>query len=674
MELIRFGYELRHRRQGYTSVPLAECSEPRRQVRLGRLPALTFGTCFGAFLGIGVICTVWAPQPPDTGGGGTIPDDAYCTRIERAPDHVKVQLALGTPPRIVTALFRPDRVVERGAAALRIFSTRSVESSTLKCDGLQYNCSDALLLTRGTAGTASAVVVNFTYVNYEYEEAIGGLAADVLRLQAEFNVMRGARYWVTASHLCFDPVGGDLYADTDGALAATYTADGGLVTQASALVRVDADLVRDSAPHAAHRAGTCAGTSGELTNVDVFPLHGAYEAAYLALQDHLLYESEPTAVGSRRSVAELGYLCAGAVPWMQHAYHLYLLDCRALNSCRSGPSLPWRRVTTNSLRMYYRSDGTVHIWMKHAPALDAMPGLHEPVDAITIGVVRLALISLVAATIWIRSNRYSSAPQWLYRHCVAIANCVDAPKTAQQIAANALPISEDAALGLTCMLARGAVLLWRRDLLLADDQGRVVVLEYIACVLSILHWIARYWILEPNLLQMIAGGRHHEGPGPLTRLGGSSAIIDGSMAVLLVYTRTPLLVSDGGFDATARLLTGVLLALVCLQRAVYGACCCAVLLESSWEQMLQATDAYRNLLIGGMLFWLWHVLAIGVALADVVSSPMAMGLMRAQVGDRTPLNVCVYATLAALGIPRMLKHSVQMLHWRDKTEDPPDGE
>ena len=69
---------------------------------------------------------------------------AYC--VQRKADHVVVELALGTPPRIVRALFRPDLAVPRGYRALRVFSPRTVESESLFCHGeTMQNCTDTLL-------------------------------------------------------------------------------------------------------------------------------------------------------------------------------------------------------------------------------------------------------------------------------------------------------------------------------------------------------------------------------------------------------------------------------------------------------------------------------------------------------------------------------------------------
>ena len=511
-------------------------------------------------------------------------------------------------------------------------------------------------MSRGTSSRIDIMSVDFDYVNHNVEEASYGMAKYYMNLEAEISVMVGARYWLTTTHLCVDPQPAPL-SSTEGALRATFDEHSQLVTEASALVRLDKNLVNDAMAHAAHRTGVCANTSGELTTVVLFPPAAALEHHYLDLADLTLYESEPAAVGTRRLVAELGYMCAMGVEWMAHAYKLWLLDCSALHRCRAGPSLPWRRVTTNEMRMHYVSESEAYFWFEPRQMLRSMPGLHEADSALAISIVKLALITLVAATIWIRADRATSAADWLYRHCVEIAHCVEA--TAAHYGASTMSVSEDAVLGFLCIVARGGVVLWLRDVLREDDQLRVVVVEIVGTSLSLVHWTARYLLIQPNVFQMSGVRSHHD--DPLTRLGGSSAVVDGAMGVLVLYARTPLIVNDGGFDATARLLTGTLLALVSLQRSLFALCCCSVLIEASREGMLVQNNEYVAMLLFGIVFWTLQISSIAVALSDLVATPMAGGMMRAQNGDRVPIICVVFLVIVALGMPRLMRTCVKLV-------------
>ena len=92
---------------------------------------------------------------------------------------------------------------------------------------------------------------------------------------------------------------------------------------------------------------------------------------------------------------------------------------------------------------------------------------------------------------------------------------------------------------------------WRIDTLQHDNQSRAAVFQLVAGGLSLLQWFTRYFILQRQC------------ESPLTKLGGSTAMIDAATAVMLAFSEPPLLVSSlGRFDPTARLLTAMLLTIV----------------------------------------------------------------------------------------------------------------
>ena len=362
----------------------------------------------------------------------------------------------------------------------------------------------------------------------------------------------------------------------------------------------------------------------------------------------------PAAIGERRLVVELGYTCAGAVSWLAHARSLYLLDCVTFQACRSDPALPWRRVAASAMRAHY-SAGAALLWFEHLSELEDLPGLESDPDIVAVGVLKLALITLVAATIWIRSDRASSTGHWLYRHCVERIPLVKGGPSAPSV--HPVNVIEDCLLGLACVLARATLVWWRFETLLEVAQTRVACLEVTAAALSLAHWVARHWLIQPTVLAIKA----NTDDGATWRLGGSSAIVDGSMAVMLVYTSAPLLVSDGGFDLTARLLTGVLVVIIALQRVMYACACCAVLLGAVWSGMHSADWSMCVLLALSVLMWLLQATAIAAATADLAATPMAVGLTRALLGSQQVVAVNVLCTLHALGIPQMLKGATALL-------------
>ena len=212
--------------------------------------ALSYRVAGALALCVGLACTFFPPLARDVVVGGVVPDEAHCVRVQRKADHVVVELALGTPPRIVRALFRPDLAVPRGYRALRVFSPRTVESESLFCHGeTMQNCTDTLLVTRGPNGDMQKAVVELEYTNHLLEESKGGAARYRLMLEGELLAMQETRYWLSATHLCFDaspaPFGAD--ADVDAALVTTVGANGALMAEADAIARLEESLF--------HRAG-----------------------------------------------------------------------------------------------------------------------------------------------------------------------------------------------------------------------------------------------------------------------------------------------------------------------------------------------------------------------------------------------------------------------------------
>ena len=631
-----------------------EWEVPPLRHQLGRAPrtAITFGHAF--FVAVGLLCCLAPPAPQTSAVGEPFAETAFCMRAQRRPDYVQVQLALGTPARIVPALFRPDRVVPRGAEALRVFSPRAVESTTLRCNG--SSCFDTVLASQGTSASYRVVTVGMTYVNQDVEEAAYGVARYHLRLEAEVSAVEGARYWLTATHLCVDPSPAPL-GDTTSALRARVDGRGDLVVTARALAGLAAQVLHGAAVRDAWHAGLCTNGTDSLGVVTLFPPTAAVEQLHLALADVALYEYEPSAVSRRRSVVELGTRCASGVASMSRPYDRWRLDCDALRRCWDEPSLPWRRVATNDMRAHYVGAGEVYFWFQRRSLLDAMPGLHEARAALAIGVAKLALISLVAATIWIRVDRETSAPTWLYRHCVETAHCVQG--LASRHASVAVSVSEDAALGLLCVAARACVVVWWTAVLVEDGQSRVALVETVASALSLLHWSARHLAMKPNMFQ--TSGSRDRNNDPLTRLGGSSAVVDGVMGVLVMHARTPLLASEGGFDATARLLTGTMLVIVSLERALFSLCCCSVIVEARDRYVIRIGEDYRLLLLSSSVFWALQIGSIAVAVADLVATPIAASVMRAQVGDSMATVVVIFLLLVALGTTRLLSTCVDLV-------------
>ena len=649
-----------------TDVKQPEC-RPGVKRPLGFLPSVTFVVSYIVFLAVGVFCAITPPKASDSVAGEKVPASSNCYRIKRHANFVTVEYAMGSPTRRVQVLLRLDKVVGANDQSVRIFTERLMESKTFQCASDNAMCYDTVLLTNGNANADIAqYVLQFEYTNPTVEQYTAGSIAKSLGLAGEMFAAVGYRYYLSSTHLCVSRDENAPLADITGSLLTRVDANGHLQTDATAIAAVPKTLLGHSALYTAYMASECIGL---LNNVAFLPLSAASETSYLALADTNLYETEPEQVSQRRRLVELGQTCATTLPFYERAYSLYDIDCsNAYATCRTTPSLPFRRISALSLRAHYTADGTkAYFWFAQDGTLETLPGLADSYDAVWLSIIKLALIVLAAAVMWVRSDRVTSSSHWLYRHCIQTANCV--PYSAPSLKPSS--VIEDAFLGLVAICARYFVALWRLPGLSSDHQSRCIIFEVIASIVSLTNWVMRYWVIDPALPDLIGG--INDGKGPLSRLGGSMAIADASSAVLLAFAEPPLLLSGiSRFDNTARLLTGLLISLVTLHRCLFACCCNAIILEAHDAGRLVSSTAYRWLLYIALVSWIYQTVTLAVGLVDLVVTPMAFGIGRGVIGNDSMVVVALFLCLVNSSLPRLLHTCVRL--WDDRVESRKGGE
>ena len=658
MDLTRM---LRQRKQAYVGVGVTQPScedggtEATRNIRLGYLPALVFACTFAAYIFLGIVCVLTPPAATNAVADVPISDTAVCWRAARHSDYVSVEIGVGSPGRRLKVLMRWDRVVEAPTSPLRLFSERVMESRTMQCVGVNTSCNDAILGNRGGPNTGfSRLVAEFDYTNPTIERSTYSVAGYQLRLDGEMYMMAGYKYWLTSTHVCFDQSADDPPSSTSGALRATITS-GYVVAQSTALAHVSVDILGSSYAREATVNFLCDNTTlGSVGTVEILPVAASTEQAYLALSDQKLYESEPSEVSTRRKLVELGTACVQALPWYSREYNLYLLDCNnALATCRPSASLPFRRISTLDFYAHYGTSGTVVYHFEKSPTLATLPGLQSTADAVALSIVKLVLVLMAAALVWMRSDRVTSKPHWLYRHCIQAAHCVRIPN------ADVSSVVEDATLGLAAVISRFAVAMWRIDTLQYDSQSRVCIFELVASAASFVHWIARYWMIDPWLPDIVNG--KSDGRGPLTRLGGSSAVVDTNCAVLLAFSEPPMLISAvGRFDPTARLLIGILISMVSLPRCLFSVACCSILWEAGALGKARIEMGFSIMLLLSIGFWVLQIMALSIAVNDLVVIPLGFSIARGIVGDATWATIALSLGLVTSGTPRLLNSCVRL--------------
>ena len=164
-----------------------------------------------------------------------------------------------------------------------------------------------------------------------------------------------------------------------------------------------------------------------------------------------------------------------------------------------------------------------------------LPRLEQPASAIGFAVLKVFLLLLAAAIVFIRIAPVEQSLQ-LYLTCCVKAHCGEA-MNASHCPDFRLGIFEDAFIGLVAVAARIGASVCQRAPWPMTNRERATA-EILACVLSLCMWFSRYFLIDST-------------ESPLVLLGGSTALIDASSAVLLAFSEPPLLVSSmGRFDPT----------------------------------------------------------------------------------------------------------------------------
>lgn len=671
--------DCRHRRSPpdnsgllYAAVPIGDTADSDFQSKryastiLSIVPGLLFLVSLLAYIVSGAVCALVPPSPTVSFGDHVIPDTSRCVRVSRHADYATTDISIGTPVKTLRLLLRLDMVNIRTRSLglymntntnMRLFSSKVAESATVACVGTL--CTDVILMSAsGPNSNQERVVAEFEYTN-PTTEALTYSTAVTLNLDGELQLAPGNDYFLTATHFCWNAESVNGAEGVDGGIRARIV-DGRLLTNASQLAL--SPSMHTSPIAQAHLAGSCANASDgetELKDVVLFPHQAAAESSWLGLSSTRVYETSPDGVDDRRSVVELGTTCATVDPLYFRAHSLYQLDClSAYTPCETLPTVPFRRIADTNLRIHIAKDNaTANIWTLQDSRMSTLPRLEDGESAMWLSLVKLGLMTLAAAVTWVRAAKSTSSHDRLFIYCVRTSLChVGSEETVDETV-----VLEDALIGLTAVAARFAVSVWRIDSLGVDSQVRAPVVQLVASVLSFCQWVVRYFVLERRC------------EAPLTKLGGSTALIDATSAVLLGFAQPPLLVSsEGRFDPTARLLTALLITTMTLQRCLFATACCGVLWVTARRdaqvyprsaRRAQSTSTtvphfdpeYVPILLFVSIAWIFHAAATGILLADVFCTPFAFSMSRRLVGGWIEIGLATFFAITAASLPQMLQ-------------------
>jgi len=523
-----------------------------------------------------------------------LPADAVCVRARREADYAVALLPLGRPTRETEVLFRPDRVVD--AEPLWILGTANEQSELLNCSGLA--CSDvALLQARGHAA------LRFAQIDYVYHSAREdtSFAGNWLGLKGEVSMLRGWSYWLSTTRFCWAPT--------------TELGDGTRVRTGSGyLVGNATDFDVD-----------CDG------NVQVFPVIAGHENYWLALTGNYLREHSETSLEERRRHAEAGTACGPMdTPWSR--------DCAAAGSCQELPSLPYRRALASQNVVIQTLGDEATVAFEKTPSLERVPGLLNASDAVTLGVLRLLLMALASAVAYVRRSQESSDSLTMLRR--ARRRVLDYERPVLRYTMSSVYV--DAAIGVLAVAARLTVVLAMSSTLWEDGLEAVVVSEFIGCGISLLHFLLRNVVLDLDVKAEL----------PLTKLGGSMALLDSAVAILVSFADPPAFGSHHAFSGLGRLLATLLIAISGIPLGVFAATACGMLAGGlRYDAGFFYLRGHVRLLWLSVGLWIAQLTTVSVAVAHVFCRTFAFQLFRVYAGERFSMTLVLFGTTYLVSVP-----------------------
>jgi len=611
-------------------------SEPKPERATPGWPAASvlFTAAMLAYTLVGVFCVLTPPSASEVAGGKGIPPSSQCLRVTRHADYTTVDISVGTPATHVSLLLRLDKVLEENSTTpgIRLFSQGTAESRTVSCN-LQGECQDNVMISEGPNGRFGTYVARFGYRHNAVEASMYTTAYYLTDVKGEMFLRRGYAYWLTATHLCYSEA--PSTQASFGMVEASVNSQGYLVAETDALLASDDTR---TAPAASSEYTDLCLNANSSSVVTLFPVGAAREASWLSIVDNELYNSKPESVDDRRAISEIGTTCAESISFLARSLTLYKLDCIPYSACSSFPNVPFRRVARTSMYINIDSSGRIGIWTESVKTLEWLPKLSNSNTAFLLSLAKLTLITLAAAVVYVRSKRFTASSSWLFKHCIDTAT-----KCGQASDGESFSVFEDASIGLLAFVARLSITVYRMNYALLDDgQSRVCYTEVAVCFLSAIHWGMRYIGLERGSDET-----------PVSKLGGATAIMDSSAAVMMSFSESPtLVVSVGRFDPTARLLVALLLSTIVVSRCAFSASCCGVLWES---ETCRDRQGYAGVLLFAGISWILQSCALAVLISDLFVAPSAYSMSRNIPGDHLPARLLLFLALTCVGLPRLMR-------------------
>jgi hypothetical protein len=328
--------------------------------------------------------------------------------------------------------------------------------------------------------------------------------------------------------------------------------------------------------------------------------------------------------------------------------NILVKDACANSACRQEPSVSYTYAATFDMILVIgdvktsnknggtngKSSGTGCLGARVDHSLEEIQYVATQDDMMFLAIIRLFLMIFAAAIVYVRSSDVSVKVDSIF------VRCIEAMVNGKVSQPQNITI-ERGVLTFVAALVRVCIPLFRWHVLEADGLRRVLTTELTAGVASLIHWTLLHVDCSMRRFKVLVFESV-----PLF-LGGSSAVIDVSCTTMLAFTVAPIHGGSSTFDTVVRMLTAVLISLVCISRCFFSISCAGLVMgvHKRWPigDLILMTIA--------TIFWIIQTISIAVVICDLYSTPTAWSFARSLHIDVRIVATTIFSVFSVMAGP-----------------------
>lgn len=618
--------------------------------------ALYFLTCALAFFATGILCVYTSNHQYGTS----------CVGIERGQFNVVAQITIGKQQRRIKLLVRSDMVIDCDLKPAVVITKQDVvtSSDSATCDS-SSTCIDIVTI-RSHQKNKMKLLKYKLGVSHLHD-----LISYSAGLDGELYMCLGSRYAFDERQMCWDDAlqvgtGGiplDHFRESLELKLVGQETNGkyNFVTSTCALKQLKSvktpSFCEPETPNTSDTLDTLQTEGGE---------HDVVGACDLKDESTTVDFLHPQTLDAKRSLGmtstaiaqysksseHMQYAYGGSLCSGEEGYGLYTSLCVANIALSSDygcnfqrriyPSMNLARVNILfDFRKSERANPLATVSFSYNIALDvqSIPGdlnVENDWTTMTWPTIRLLIMVLAAAVVYIRQEDSMEKNDRLFVNCIRMIvheknNHDHRDHSNDQSLERTIQIEEQSrVLGLLAIVSRCVVLIALGNSLWKTGLPRVVVIQSIASCTSFIHWTLTH--------------SHYATPVKQLALGGSSAIIDVSSAIILAYSTPPIRADVDTFNTIARLLTCALIVITCPTRCFFSSACAGIIYgPESWIIHV---------------FWIIQAVSIAILVVDLFAIPASIDMMRSYSGTWDAAAFSIFGTLLSICGPRLTSNAI----------------